>query len=578
MSAADDFLNGPADGAGQIVNTDIWLVHDEYELEAVTNADPGRAVAVIPGDWETNGFVESLRGREVGIFQHRDEGSRTRARALEATLTEAGITAHVLHAYGAMALTTHIESGHPLEISEDPYSISVAPTAEEEARFRAALEAGVNSGKAEKTAPAVPDTTPPVAETEARKEFDALLVRYQAEISDMPDVKGSMYALARQALNAALARRWADGQARRILAAHEAAQTAPDLPQVVSLTDLLARPENDAHERVAGLQPTGGKIVLAAARKAGKTTFVGNLVRSLADAGEEPFDPALGNGFLGCHAVADVPGTIVVIDNEMSEDQLQRWYRDLGIKRIDRVSLWPLRGQAASFNIMDPACRAWWVSQLRDLPGGVSYLVLDCLGPFLGALGMSESPEDVNVFLQAVNALIREADVPNTALAVHMGHGPERPRGASQLRDWPDAEWRITYDRDSRDREIEEGPRFFSAYGRDVHVPESRLEFSAETRTLTLVGGSRALHRVTAGRDPVRDFIKSNPGLGVNKILAGLPEVPDNKIRKALEDLVSSGEVHTAHGPNRMIRHFVCDPPCGRPADCSKAGDSSDSG
>ena len=75
-----------------------------------------------------------------------------------------------------------------------------------------------------------------------------------------------------------------------------------------------------------------------------------------------------------------------------------------------------------------------------------------------------------------------------------MGHFEERSRGASRLRDWPEVEWRYLRERDDDGHEVDSGLRFLAAYGRDVDVQETRLDFDHVTRRLTLVGGSRTQH------------------------------------------------------------------------------------
>src|SRR5262245_51960382 len=54
-------------------------------------------------------------------------------------------------------------------------------------------------------------------------------------------------------------------------------------PEVIMLPDLLAVPDDPLKFRIGELLPTGARALLAAPRKAGKTSMVGNLLRSLAD-------------------------------------------------------------------------------------------------------------------------------------------------------------------------------------------------------------------------------------------------------------------------------------------------------
>ena len=68
---------------------------------------------------------------------------------------------------------------------------------------------------------------------------------------------------------------------------------------------------------------------------------------------------------------------------------------------------------------------------------------VDCIGPVMAALGLDESKSaDTGRFLAALERVLADASVPECFLIHHMGHGAERSRGASRLRDWPDAEWR----------------------------------------------------------------------------------------------------------------------------------------
>ena len=106
-----------------------------------------------------------------------------------------------------------------------------------------------------------------------------------------------------------------------------------------------------------------------------------------------------------------------------------------------RVVLWTLRGQGRVFDITNPYVRATWAMKLREVRCAV--LILDCLTPALGALGLTESNEDVNQFLIAFDALLVEAAVAEALIAHHMGHVEERSRGASRLRDWPEVEWKL---------------------------------------------------------------------------------------------------------------------------------------
>jgi hypothetical protein len=180
----------------------------------------------------------------------------------------------------------------------------------------------------------------------------------------------------------------------------------------------------------------------------------------------------------------------------------------------------------------------------------VQYLILDCLRPVLDALGLNEHTE-AGIFLTALDALLREADIPEALVIQHMGHKNERARGDSRMLDWPDVGWTLV-------RESEEdpaSPRFFKAYGRDVDEPETQLCYDVATRRLTVEGGgSRADAKVTAALVDVCAFVGSAeaPPSG-NQIAKGVKESSDHTqatIRKAIHRGVESGALVQGGGKN----------------------------
>lgn len=325
--------------------------------------------------------------------------------------------------------------------------------------------------------------------------------------------------------------------------------TRSALPPLVPLVDLLAEPDEAVTYRLEGLLPSGGRALLAAQFKAGKTTLRDNLVRSLADA--QPFLDAFDVTPLG------EGRTVVVLDNEMSRPQLRRWLRDQGIRHPDRVRVVVLRGQVATFNILDPFTRAAWAELLRE--AGAGFLVFDCLRPVLDALGLDES-RDAGRFLVAFDALLREAGVDEAALVHHMGHTGERSRGDSRLRDWPDVEWRVVRQTRPHEEPDPSAPRFFSAYGRDVDVPESALTYDPLTRRLTLGSGSR---RDVTARDAlpaVLDVLEqATEPLTQNAVEAALRGSDHGRpaIRKALRLGRDEGLIHVRPGPRNASLHSL---------------------
>ena len=314
------------------------------------------------------------------------------------------------------------------------------------------------------------------------------------------------------------------------------------VPDGVTLTELLAEPDDEAPWRIDKCQPKQSRVILAAQFKAGKTTIVANLIRSLRD----------GDPFLGKYTVEPVEGTIALLDFEMGKNQLKRWYREHRIQETDRVVIWPMRGQAASFNLADLRVRAQWVERLRAL--GVTYLIVDCLRPILDALGLDEH-HDVGAFLVPLDALLAEAGIPDAIVVHHMGHTNERSRGDSRLRDWPDVEWRLT----RKDDDDPASARFITAYGRDVDVPEQGLGYDATTRRLTVIGGSRREVKVGDALPAVLAFIAAEDAPSRNQIVNGLKDsgYAQNILKAAIKAGIATGKIVTTDGKRGAQLHSV---------------------
>lgn len=366
-----------------------------------------------------------------------------------------------------------------------------------------------------------------------------------------------------------LIRLQARDRAQRLYVAETQGQ--PLGPHGSTLAELLAEPDDEQVYRVNNLWPTGGNVVFSAQRKAGKTTARDNLIKSLVD----------GDAFLGrgrSVALADevsfdvVPlaagERVYVADLELDRSTLRRWLRAHRIKNEDQVMAQDFRGKVTSLDVLDGRCRREWATYLAD--HNVKVLILDPLAALLGAYGYDENDNTgIGHLLAALDVLKADAGIPELMVIHHMGHGAERSRGASRLRDWPDVEWRLV--RERPDNPKEEPPpdaaRFFAAEGRDVAVRETRLSYDHETRKLSIVGGNRVQHKATKDMPAVLAIIAEKPGLKTleletrGKFKAGISR---DRVRAAVTALVEDGQVRTEQGPNNATLHY---PVAGRFAD-----------
>lgn len=308
-------------------------------------------------------------------------------------------------------------------------------------------------------------------------------------------------------------------EARRRLAAENAAEHPILAP--VPLADLLAEPDEEAAYLVGDVWPADGRVLFAAQFKAGKTTMVGNLVRSLAD----------GDLFLDTYKSRQVE-RVVLLDDELSPRMVKQWLREQDIQHPDRVAVMPMRGRLSGFDVTSPEVRAKWVEAI----GPADVLIVDCLRPLMDALGLNEHSE-AGVVLTGLDELMSEAGIGQLMVVHHMGHQNERSRGDSRLLDWPDALWTLV-----RQDEDPASQRFFKAYGRDVDVPEVGLSYEPEGRRLRVTGGNRGTVAVVGRMDEVLAFVQENPACSGRAVTEGLGG--DNKvIRAALKALVRSGRV-----------------------------------
>jgi hypothetical protein len=101
-----------------------------------------------------------------------------------------------------------------------------------------------------------------------------------------------------------------------------------------TLGEILTRPPQPK-ARIADLVPWEAGTLITAQRKVGKTTFVGNLCRSLIN----------GESFLGCFEVRPIDGDIAMLNFEMPALQLAQWLDSMRIPQ-NRLYLINLRARA----------------------------------------------------------------------------------------------------------------------------------------------------------------------------------------------------------------------------------------
>lgn len=301
----------------------------------------------------------------------------------------------------------------------------------------------------------------------------------------------------------------------------------------------LAEPDPDIEWTIEGLHSVGGNTTLTAGFKVGKTTFVMNLVKALADQ----------ESFLGEHDVRALDGRIALWNFEVDQTQMKRNFRDIRIKHASKVWHLPLRGH--NLNIANDAEYAWALRQLCDLE--IEVLILD---PFSGAYyGDENDNSQISAFTKRVDQLKREAGVKDLFMPVHTGRfveeGNERARGGAKLDDWADTRWILTKNPRTRDR-------YFKAEGRRVQQDERELLFDATTNVLTY-SAFRGTKKQKAGsvmKSEVLDYIRANPGC-TKGALQDAVGGKDESRRRVVSELERDLDIVVVPGRNRAQHHYL---------------------
>lgn len=333
------------------------------------------------------------------------------------------------------------------------------------------------------------------------------------EIFDGAETLSDIDYLTAQEIKMSRARR----MAKKVLDAEEAESTYHTPIYVRSLTDELKLPIEEVKWTIKDVFPTGANVTLTAQYKAGKTTLINSLAKSLAD----------GEKFLNYFDQPDHNGRIVIFNYEVSENQYRRWMNDVAIESSDKITLVHLRGKRLPLIV--PRVEDLVVSILKDLDAKT--WILDPFARAFTGCGDENSNSDVGVFLDTLDVIKDRAGVSNLVLPIHTGraqeNGVDRARGATRLDDWADVRWLLKKTQDGR---------FFSADGRDVMQEEQMLTFDEQTRSLTLGGVDSRMAKKRGLEDMWIDVVSANPGLSTSQLSDILGKRYDDKGLKAGRD------------------------------------------
>lgn len=334
---------------------------------------------------------------------------------------------------------------------------------------------------------------------------------------------GELDYLTQQEIRLARAKR----SAKKLLDQEEAASNYHQPTYVKTLTDELKLPIEEVKWTIKDVFPTGANVTLTAQYKAGKTTLINSLARSLAD----------GTQFLNYFQQPEHKGRVVIFNYEVSENQYRRWMNDVAIENSDKITLVHLRGKRLPLIV--PRVEDLVVSILKDLDAQT--WILDPFARAFTGCGDENSNSDVGVFLDTLDVIKERAGVSNLVLPVHTGRaqesGVDRARGATRLDDWADVRWLLKKTQDGR---------FFSADGRDVLQEEQQLSFDEKTRSLTLGGADSYTAKKRNNEDIWLEAVLANPGLSTSDLSNILGKRVDDKgMKMARKALLANHKVKT---------------------------------
>jgi hypothetical protein len=331
-------------------------------------------------------------------------------------------------------------------------------------------------------------------------------------------------------------------QVRRLRINEEAKQrvSALDdwaLPDHLTLGDVQAATEKQDW-RVDGLIGLGANIILNAQRKAGKSTMIINLIKSLRE----------GTPFLGQFEVPKRASSIRVFDLEMPLGMSKKWLADVGLSSGDDVTYSFLAGQVSRLSVLNPRHRGLIADSIK----GTDVLIIDPLGPLIAAMGLEEnSNTDIRTLLNALAELKFAAGVSELIIVHHAGHNAtSRSRGASVLGDWPDAVFTLQ----NKEPDNTWNDRLFSAFGRDVHASNLLVKMDLTTRVLTTREGKLS-DTDAMYRQKIRDILGGEE-MGVNQ-LHQLTGITKSKFTQVYRDMERDGVLESERVGQRIILRNV---------------------
>jgi len=300
--------------------------------------------------------------------------------------------------------------------------------------------------------------------------------------------------------------------------------------------------------RVAGMHQHGGNVIIAAQAKAGKTTFMFNLTKTLADGGE----------FLGQEVIPVAEGKRVVYwDAELETVYARQQMMSLNVESKSAVTIVPMKGRITPLHVDE--VKEWTIKHLTDLNAEV--WVIDTLSRIYG--GDEDSNTEFTKWIAVVDEIKRRAGLSEVYIVHHAGHGGEgrkiRSRGASAILAWPESLWvleHVTSDEEDTQRVVKMTGRgdLLNSIGYDWDKDSNRI-FAAEIVTKDASKQSKD----KAFEQSVWDYVAERGECNINEVVRGLGLTSGqrNKVSRTLAAWDHSGQMTSRKGASNATFYSV---------------------
>ena len=312
------------------------------------------------------------------------------------------------------------------------------------------------------------------------------------------------------------------------------------------LLDEILRQPPEPPARIQGAQQWKSNTILVAPNKTGKSTMMTNYAYAL----------ITGKPFLNYFPVIQVTGRVAVLNFEVSQQTMARWFDDRSVP-LDRVYMASFAGRRNPFNNPDDRKR------LRDqiVGYGCETLVVDPFSRAGGGINQDNNSE-VEAFLQDLELFARdECGVNDLLLTVHAGWNGERSRGASTLEGWPTDIWNMN-------RTSFTSPRTFSAFGRGSGYPAPGvLDFDPQTKEYTFMsnednGLATASAKFGEATAKALSLVAAQPGITKTELRKAMG-IASAEATAAVKYLVDDGQLVIKPGANRAQHYYLQGPDLG---------------